>query len=87
MGTAQQEIPVSDAKVYVAIASSNTDEYGCGGESWVCSVHRTEETAKLFCQTQRLKQLEEQLKSVKAGLNYEPVLRNRWWVEQKTLND
>ena len=87
MGTAQQETPVSSTKVYVVMSSDYSDDHGFVGETWVCSVHRTEETARLFCQVKRVEQLEEQLKSVKAQLSYEPELRHRWWVREHTLND
>ena len=87
MGTAQQEISVSSTKVYVVMSFVAADDYGCGGDSWVCSVHRTEETAQLFCQARRLEQLEEQLNSVKAEPSYEPELRHRWWVREQPLKD
>ena len=81
------KFPVSSIKVYVAMSSVPADDYGCGGDSWVCSVHRTEETAQVFCQARRLEQLENQLNSVKAEPGYQPELRYRWWVQEQTLKD
>ena len=69
------------------MSSVAADDYGCDGDSWVCSVHRTEETAEMFCQAKRLEQLEEQLTSVKEEPGYEPELRHRWWVREQPLKD
>jgi len=87
MGTAQQEIPVASTKVYIVLCCIPSDDYGYGGDTNICSVHRTREAACLVCQTRQLKQLEDQLQSVKADPGYRPELRYNWWVQEQTLED
>ena len=83
MGTAQQEFPVDNAKVYVVMRGLAND-YG-NIETWVNSVHTTREAADTVCQAKRLEQLEDQLESIRAQPSYVPELRYEWYVNGHVL--
>ena len=78
---------MANTKVYLVMSHIPADDYGCGGESYVCSAHRTEETAALVCQTRHIEQLEYQLEAVRKEPHYKPELRHTWSVHEHILKD
>ena len=84
MGTAQQEFPVDNAKVYVVMRGSLNDAYD-SQLACITSVHTTQEGAVAVCQAKTLEQLEEQLDAIRAQPSYVPELRYEWYVRTYVL--
>ncbi len=80
---------MDNTKVYVVMACAAGDCYSGynDGETWIQSVHRTEEAAYKAKQAKEVEQLQEQLARMQAKPDYNPELSNRWCVKAHLLND
>ena len=89
MGTAQQEIPVVESKVYVVLLRSHPDllDETFHGQTCIDSVHRTKDVAISRAQALEIQQLERELKYIREDPKHGPRLYNRYVVRPFNLED
>tara|TARA_Y100000004_G_scaffold171016_1_gene206592 strand:+ start:274 stop:579 length:306 start_codon:yes stop_codon:yes gene_type:complete len=89
IGTAQQEIPVAESKVYVVLTHSHPDllDDDFHGETIIDSVHRTKDGAISRAQALEIRQLERELQCIREDPKYSPRLYSRYAVRPFELKD